>query len=152
MILRRLPSLPNWSAGFRELDEARRDMERMFDSLTGFAGLRSPGVFPAINVSEDGESIYVRAELPGIKSNDLDVTMENETLTIAGEREMPSEDESVSYHRREREWGAFRRSFSIPARVDFDKVRARYSDGILTVVLPKAAEARPRQIAIQAGA
>ena len=127
-------------------------MERLFDSLTGFTGLRSPGVFPAINVSEDAASIYVRAELPGIKSDDLDVTMENETLTIAGEREMPSEDESVSYHRREREWGAFRRSFSIPARVDFDKVQARYSDGILTVVLPKAAEARPRQIAIQAGA
>jgi HSP20 family protein len=152
MILRRLPSLPTWSAGFRELDDARREMERLFDSLTGFAGLRSAGVFPAINVSEDAESIFVRAELPGIKTGDLDISMENDTLTIAGERENTAEDDSASYHRREREWGAFRRSFSVPARVAADQVKARYRDGILTVTLPKAAEARPRQISVQAGA
>ena len=92
MILRRLPSLPTWSTGFRELEEARRDMERLFDSLAGYSGLRSSGVFPAINVSEDTESLYVRAELPGIKIDDLDITMENETLTIAGEREQVVEE------------------------------------------------------------
>ena len=64
---------------------------------------------------------------------------------------MEAEDKSVSYHRREREWGAFRRSFSLPTRVDSDKIQARYLDGILTVTLPKAAEARPRQITVQAG-
>ena len=132
----------------KELDEARRDMERLFDSLTDFTGLRSAGVFPPINVSEDAESVYVRAELPGIKIDDLDITMENDTLTIAGEREQVTEDGAVSYHRREREWGAFRRSFSLPTRIDSDKVEARYVDGILTVVLPKAAEARPRRVAI----
>lgn len=151
MILRRLPSLPSWSRGFRELDEARRDVERLFDSLTGFTGVRSAGIFPAINVSEDVESVYVRAELPGIKSDDLDITMENDTLTIAGERKPAAEDDSVSYHRREREWGAFRRSFSLPTRVESSKVQARYVDGILTVTLPKAAEARPKQISVQAG-
>jgi HSP20 family protein len=77
--------------------------------------------------------------------------MENDTLTIAGERKRPSEDETVSYHRREREWGSFRRSFTLNTRVDADKVHARYQDGVLTVVLPKAAEAKPRQITIQAG-
>jgi HSP20 family protein len=127
-------------------------MERLFDSLAGYSGLRSSGVFPAINVSEDTESLYVRAELPGTKLDDLDITMENDTLTIAGEREHVTEDESVSYHRREREWGAFRRSFSLPVRIDPDKVEARYTDGILTVVLPKAAEARPKQIAVKADA
>ena len=152
MILRRLPSLPTWSAGFRELDEARRDMERLFDSLTDFTGVRSAGVFPAINVSEDAESVYVRAELPGIKTDDLDITMENDTLTIAGERRPVMEEDSVSYHRREREWGAFRRSFSLPTRVDSDKVAARYLDGILIITLPKSAEGRPKQIAVQAGA
>ena len=66
MILRRLPSLPSWSTGLRELDVARREMERLFDSLTDFTGPRTAGVFPAINVSEDTESVYVRAELPGL--------------------------------------------------------------------------------------
>ena len=152
MILRRLPSLPTWSTGFRELDDARRDMERLFDSLTDFTGHRSAGVFPPINVSEDAESVYVRAELPGIKIDDLDITMENDTLTIAGERKLAAEDDSVSYHRRERESGAFRRSFSLTNQVDSEKVQARYTDGILTVILPKAAEARPKQITVQASA
>jgi HSP20 family protein len=150
MILRRLPSLPKWTAEFGELEEMRRDMERLFDSMTGYSGLRTAGVFPAINVTDDGEALSVRAELPGIKTDDLDIRMENDTLTIAGERELASEDDAVSYHRREREWGAFRRSFSLPARVDSDKVEARYLDGILTITLPKAAEARPKQIPVQA--
>ena len=151
MILRRLPSLPSWTAGFRELDVARREMERLFDSLTESTGLQTAGVFPAINVSENAESILVRAELPGIKPDDLDISMENDTLTIAGERKPGSEEAEASYHRREREWGAFRRSFSLSTRVDPEKVQATYNDGVLTVVLPKAAEARPKQISVQAG-
>jgi HSP20 family protein len=152
MLIRRIPSLPTWSSAYRELDEARREMERLFDALGGVAGPRTAGVFPAINVSETGESLLVRAELPGIKPDDLDITVEDNTLTLAGKREMPAETEKVSYHRREREWGSFRRSFSLPNKVDADKVQARYADGILTVELPKAAEARPKQITVQAGA
>lgn len=152
MLIRRIPSLPTWSSAYRELDEARREMERLFDNLGGVAGPRTAGVFPAINVSETAESLLVRAELPGIKPDDLDITVEDNTLTLAGKREMPAETEKVSYHRREREWGSFRRSFSLPNRVDAEKVQARYADGILTVELPKAAEARPKQITVQAGA
>ena len=152
MILRRLPSLPAWSNATRELDSARREMERLFDSLNETAGPRQAGVFPAINVSEDAESVYVRAELPGLEAANLDITMENDTLTISGERKKPVDEEGVSYHRREREWGSFRRSFSLTTRIDADKVHARHEDGILTVILPKSAEAKPRQIAIQAGA
>jgi HSP20 family protein len=126
-------------------------MQRWFDSLTGFADFGNAGVFPAINLTETGDSIRVRAELPGIELADLDVTVENDTLVIAGERKMASESDEASYHRREREWGTFRRSFSLPSRVDATGVKARYRDGILTVELPKAAEARPRQIAVEAG-
>ena len=151
MLLRRFSSLPTWSPGVRELDVARRDMDRLFDSLASYSGLRSHGVFPPINVSEDSESVYVRAELPGIRTEDLDISLENDTLSIAGERRAAHEDESASYHRREREWGAFRRSFSLPSRVDGNQVQARYRDGILTVTLPKAAEARAKQISVQAG-
>jgi HSP20 family protein len=127
-------------------------MERLFDSMAESTSVRSAGVYPPINVSEDTESIYVRAEVPGIKTGDLDITMENDTLTIKGERKLMADDDSVSHHRREREWGAFRRSFSLPSRVDSDQVDARYRDGILTITLPKAAEARPKQIPVQADA
>lgn len=152
MILRRLPSLPTWSGGFRELDTARREFERLFGSLADFSETQSAGVFPAINVSEDADSVYVRAELPGIKIDDLDITIENDTLSIAGERKPAAEGEARSYHRREREWGAFRRSFSLPTRVASNEVQAKYIDGVLTVMLPKAAEARPKQITVHAGA
>lgn len=152
MLIRRLPSLPGWTSPFRDLDDARREMERVFDALGGYAGLRTAGVYPAINVFETGESLLVRAELPGIKPDDLEVTVEGNTLTLAGNREIPAEAGKVSYHRREREWGSFRRSLSIPTRVEGDKVAARYSNGILTVELPKAAEARPKQITVQTGA
>ena len=151
MLVRRFPSLPSWSSALRELDEARRDMERLFDSVTGFAWSR-PGVFPPINVTETPEAVLVRAELPGIDARNLDVTVENDTLTIAGERQAMQAEGDASYHRREREWGTFRRSFSIPSRVEADRVKARYVNGILTVEMPKAAEARPKQIAVQAGA
>lgn len=152
MLIRRIPSFTNRTTALRELDDARREMERLFDSLTESSGLRTAGVFPPINVTDTGETVRVRAELPGIKPDELDLSVENDTLTIAGERKMPDESEQVSYHRREREWGSFRRSFDIPTRVAPDQVQARYSGGILTVDLPKAPEARPKQITVDAGA
>ena len=152
MIVRRLPSLPSWPMAFGELDDMRRGMERLFDSLAASTGLPTAGVFPAVNVSEDLESVYVRAELPGIKAADLEITMENGTLTIAGERTMPVEDDRVSYHRREREWGSFRRSLSLSVAVDPNQIRAGYRDGILTVTLAKAHDARPKRITVQAEA
>lgn len=150
MLLQRVPSLPGWAGSFRELDNARREFERVFHGLGGATGLRTAGVFPAINVSEDADAVFVRAELPGIKVDDLSLSIEKDTLTIAGERQLSSGQQSASYHRRELEWGAFRRSMTLPTRVDSDAIKARYVDGILTVTLPKAAEVRPRQITIQA--
>ena len=149
MLIRRFPSLPSFSSALRDWDDVRRDMERVLDSMTAVSG-RS-WVYPPINVSETDDEIVVRAELPGIDPKTLDVTMEQDTLTISGERR-PHEEKDASYHRRERSWGTFRRSFSVPRRVDSAKVAARYVNGILTVELPKAAEARPRQINVQAGA
>ena len=151
MLLRRTPSLPNWSVGLRDFDDMRRDMDRLFSAWTGLAAPRNVGLFPAMNVSEDGDAVYVRAEMPGVKAEDLDLSIEKDTLTIAGERRS-DDGEGVSFHRREREWGAFRRSFTLPTPVESDNVKANYTDGILTVTLPKAAEARPRQITVQASA
>jgi HSP20 family protein len=151
MLIRRFPSLPTWSTAFRDWDEMRRDMDRLFASLGGDSFARTAGVFPPINVSESSDAVFVRAEMPGIDPKKLDIRVEADTLTIAGERPLVEEDD-VSYHRREREWGSFRRSFSMPARVDADGVQARYEHGILTVELPKAAEVRPKQITVHAGA
>ena len=152
MLIRRLPSLPDWTSSFRDLYDVRRDMERIFDTLGGFGAQRNPGVFPATNVSESDESLLIRAELPGVRPDDLEVTVEGNTLTLAGKRDTLAGSEDVSFHRREREWGTFRRSLTIPVRVESDKVEARFVDGILTVELPKAAAARPKQITVQAGA
>jgi HSP20 family protein len=150
MLIHRIPSLPTWTSSFRDLDDMRREMERLFDTLNESSGFRTAGVFPPINVTETPEALTVRAELPGVRPKDLEITVESNTLTISGARE-PEEDPNVSYHRREREWGTFRRSFTMPLRVDGEKVRARYNNGILIVEMPKAAEVRPRQIAVQAG-
>ena len=152
MLIRRLPSLPDWTSSFRDMYDVRRDIERIFDTLGGFGAQRNPGVFPATNVSESDESLLIRAELPGVRPDDLEVTVEGNTLTLAGKRDTLAGSEDVSFHRREREWGTFRRSLTIPVRVESDKVEARFVDGILTVELPKSAAAKPKQITVQAGA
>lgn len=149
MIIRRMPSFPSWTTSFSELEAARRQMERLFSSLSGWVGPGTAGVYPAINVTEDAESLYVRAELPGVKADDLDIRVEDNTISIGGERKIVEEDKNVRYHRREREGGIFKRAFELPVRVDADKVMAKYVDGILTVVLPKEEAAKPKQIPVQ---
>jgi len=86
MILRSVPTFQNWPLAFGELDEMRRGMDRLFDSLIESTGLQLAGVYPPLNLSEEADSVHVRAELPGVKAEDLMITMENDTLTIAGER------------------------------------------------------------------
>jgi HSP20 family protein len=150
MIIRHLPNDPAWPSAVRGLEDMRREMDRLLESLSGRTELQTAGVFPLINVTEDDSSLRVRSELPGVERDDLEITMEQNTLTIAGERRIESGAEKVSYHRRERQGGRFRRSFHFPVAVNPDGVEARYANGILTVVLPKAPEARPRQITVQA--
>ena len=103
-----------------------------------------------MNITEDADNYYVRAELPGLKAEDLDISVTGDTLSIAGERKMPVEDEKAQYHRREREAGKFSRIVSLPAQVDTGKVAAHCTDGILTVVLPKAEAVKPRQVSVKA--
>jgi HSP20 family protein len=107
------------------------------------------GVFPLVNVTEDKDTFYVRAELPGIKAEELDLSVTGNNLTIAGERRLPAEDAHATYHRREREEGRFSRMIGLPAQIDSGKVEAHASDGVLTIVLPKAEVAKPKQITIK---
>lgn len=154
MIWRSLRSLPrwNWTSPFEELDSMRRDMERLFEDFRG-RYLRAPmaGVFPLINFTEDSGNYYIRAELPGVKAEDLDISVTNDSLTLSGERKIPAEKENAKYHRREREAGKFSRIMSLPGLVDSDKVEAHCIDGVLNVVLPKAEESKPKQIAVKLG-
>jgi HSP20 family protein len=138
---------------FDELERLQQEMNRLFSS---FGGSRTPrfhnfGVFPPLNISEDTENLYVRGELPGISSNDIDISVEGETLTLRGERKLPQTASSVSYHRREREAGKFRRTVSLSTRINPDGVEAHFQNGVLEIVLPKAAEAKPRQIPVKVG-
>jgi len=97
----------------------------------------------------DKQEIVIKAEMPGLKREDIDLRVENNTLTLRGERKRESEVKEDHYHRVERAYGMFSRSFSLPSTVDAGKVSADYKDGVLTVVLPTREEARPRQIQVQ---
>ncbi len=104
---------------------------------------------PAVDIFEDSDqAIVLKAELPGIAREDIDLRVENNTLTLRGERKREEEIRQEQYHRVERSYGAFSRSFSLPTRVDTENVRAEFKDGVLVITLPVKAEAKPRQIEV----
>ncbi len=105
---------------------------------------------PPVDIFEnDQHEVVIKAELPGMKKEDIDLRLENGTLTIRGERKRATETKEENYHRVERAYGAFSRSFSLPNSVDAGRVSAEYRDGVLTVTLPPREEAKPRQIQVQ---
>lgn len=153
MLLRRMTDWPTRAQAnpFEELERMRRQMDLLTGGFSrGILREPSASVFPLMNVTEDKDSYYVRAELPGLKADELDISVTADTLSVSGERTLPAEDEKAQYHRREREAGSFNRIISLPDQVDTDKVEAHCADGILTVVLPKAEVAKPKQIAVKA--
>jgi HSP20 family protein len=109
---------------------------------------RSGAIFPALNVTKEGDSYVVTAEIPGMQAENLDIKVEGETLTIKGERRPENVGEGVSYHRKERATGTFQRSLTLPSSVEPDGVKANYEDGVLTITLPMAKSAQPKQIAV----
>lgn len=133
----------------QEMERLQRQMNRLFQDI-GDRGYhtRRVGVYPMVNVSEDADHIYVRAELPGVKPEDLDITIKDQQLVLRGERKIPTEANKVNYHRRERESGFFRRVLRLPAQVDANKVAAACKDGVLTITLSKPEEVKPRQISV----
>jgi HSP20 family protein len=104
---------------------------------------------PAVDFYEDGEQLVLKAELPGVKKEDLDLSLEDGVLTLAGERREEKSFEKAEVHRSERFLGKFQRSFTLPTAVEASKVQASFKDGILTVTLPKAEEAKPKQIEVK---
>ncbi len=136
--------------------EERSEFDRLHQEVNKLFNLFAPGtdpfisrVYPAVNLTEEGNNLYIRAELPGVNPESLDISAAEGKLMISGERKIEMEDEKTSYHRREREAGFFRRTVALPLKVDSGKISASMKNGILTITLPKSEEAIPRKIAVK---
>lgn len=145
------PESSYWSP-FRHLSSLREEIDRLFESplteMTRNSQQFLSGWTPAVDVHEDKDNLYVKAELPGMRKQDIDVSMHDGILTVAGERKEEEKYHQADVCRAERFLGRFQRSFTLPTAVNPDGIKANYRDGILTVVLPKAETAKPKQIEI----
>lgn len=110
--------------------------------------LTAPNFVPAVNIFEDEHTIKLEAELPGMEEKDIDVSLENNILTISGERKLENEEKKENFHRIERSYGRFTRSFTLPPTVDTENVNAEFNSGLLKITLNKKEEAKPKQIKI----
>jgi len=148
MIYRSFFNVPTYRirSPWEELHRMRQQLDQMFDDTP--QQRVSAGVFPLTNLTEDKENYYVRAELPGVKGDEIDIQVTGNNLAISGERKIAAEKEGARYHRREREAGTFSRMIRLPDEVDTDKVEAKLENGILTIVVSKAEIAKPKQISI----
>src|SRR5947207_5823131 len=139
---------------FRDLNLLQDRMNRLFDDAGRTWRADEPAATttwsPAVDIFETEGEIIVKAELPGMERKDITLHLENNVLSLRGERKFEKETKDENYHRIERSYGAFSRSFSIPATVDDENIRAEYKDGVLNIVLPKKEQARPKQIKITA--
>ncbi len=141
------PAFRNPWAEFERIRQGLDELSRSYGDK-GKAGRAN--VYPALNVYEEADRLIITAELPGVRIQDLELSLEGETLTIQGKRDARKAEPGVSYHRREIEAGSFSRAVTLPIKVDAEKVGARLTNGVLTVTLLKASEATPRQIKVSA--
>jgi HSP20 family protein len=146
-------NLMRWDP-YREMQSFQDRINRAFGNAT--RGHReeelSLGAWvPPVDIAEEKDRIVITAELPGFKENDISIQTENGMLTIAGERKFDQENNDRNYHRVERSYGQFVRSFSLPNNVDRERIQATFRDGLLEVDLPKREDAKPRQIRVTAG-
>jgi HSP20 family protein len=140
---------------FRELVTAQRDFDRLFreafSSASGEGEVSTRTWAPPVDIYENGDNLVLKAELPGINPDDVEVRVEDNTLYLKGERKFEKEVKEENYHRVERAYGTFARSFTLSNTIDSEKVTAGYKDGVLTLTLPKREEAKPKTIKISVG-
>jgi HSP20 family protein len=142
--------LTRWDP-FRELATVQDRMNRLFQDSFGTSreeGLTTAAFAPAVDIYEDEHNITLKVEVPGIEEKDIDVRLENNTLTIRGERKFEKEEKEENYRRVERQYGSFSRFFTLPNIVDSENVDASYDKGVLEIRLGKKAEAKPKQIKV----
>jgi len=144
--------LSRWEP-FREFATLQDRMNRLFrDNDNQDESLTTSSFAPAVDVYEDEHQVTLKIEVPGIDEKDIDVRVENNTLTVHGERKIEKEEKEENYRRVERQYGSFIRTFTLPTTVDSEKVAADYDKGVLKISLPKKAEAKPKQIKVNVGA
>lgn len=138
---------------FRDLVSTQDRFNRLFnDTFSRVFGEGEPNIQtwnPAVDIYETGQNLVLKAELPGVDPKDIEVRVEDGTLYLKGERKLEKESKDENYHRVERSYGSFTRSFTLPSSVNTDQVQANYKDGVLTLTLPKREEAKPKTIKVQ---
>ena len=140
---------------FRDLVSIQDEMNKLFDDFFGRFPMRMEGMermwAPNVNISETKDDIIAIAEIPGMTKDDIKVTLNENTLTLSGEKKREKkekEEKEENYHRIERSYGSFTRSFDLPAKIQFSKVEANYKDGVLQITLPKSEEVKPKEIPV----
>lgn len=145
-------TLTRWNPT-REIWGLADDMNRLFRSMvedsTREASFYKGSWNPAVDISEDKDNFHLNIDLPGLDKKDVNVRFEDGLLTITGEKRAEKEEKDVNYHRVERSYGKFERSFRVPSQVMADKIDAKFNKGVLTVTLPKAEEAKPKEIEVK---
>jgi len=137
-----------------ELATMQGRVNRLFNEMLGpwpygpEGGAINSAWLPPVDVFEDKEGIRLTAELPGVKADDVKISLENQTLTLRGEKKQIAEETVEKVHRYERSYGSFERTFTLPSTVDSERIQATFEDGILTVTLPKVEKAKPREIPV----
>lgn len=136
---------------FREMTSLRDDMDRFFESFFGrYPKERIEGFWaPSLDIAEDKDGFSVKVELPGMKKEDIKISIAGDTLAISGERRHEFEEKGRTYHRIERAYGQFKRTVTLPTEVETSRTKASYEDGILTLSLPKSERAKAKEIAIE---
>lgn len=133
---------------FRDFARLQDEVNRLFDDRV-YRTSESVGWTPPCDIYEDAEGVTLRFELAGVEPKDVDVRFENGVLTVRGERKLEAEDKRENYHRIERSYGTFTRSFSLPGTLDPERIKAEAKNGVLAITLPKKAEAKPRAIQVK---
>ena len=140
---------------FREFSTLQDRMNSLFRQNYGTEGreesLTTSSFAPAVDVYEDEHQVTLKIEVPGVDEKDIDVRIENNVLTVHGERKFEKEEKEENFRRVERQYGSFTRTFTLPNTVDSENVRASYDKGILKIALPKKSEAKPKQIKVNVG-
>ncbi|MDD8017466.1 MAG: Hsp20/alpha crystallin family protein [Bacteroidota bacterium] len=158
-LIKKNPSheITRWSGEFPAfcgIELLRRDVNRMFDEFFRGDVLADESFLghdwsPAVDVVENDEAYVLKAEIPGMNKDDVKITLENNVLTIRGEKKNENEKEEGNFHRVERSYGMFERSFTIPGSIKVNDIDAQYNNGILTMTLPKAEESKPKMIEVK---
>jgi HSP20 family protein len=134
-----------------EMSRLRREMDRAYDRMYNWSALSGAPSYPALNVWTEANAAVVTAELPGLDPESIDISVQDDTLTVRGTHEREQMDEDVTYHRQERRFGTFARTIQLPFRVQGDEVNATFEKGVLRISLPRAEEDKPKRITVRAG-